>query len=87
MRRVAELAKWRLKRVLDYIDAHLDKPISLADAAAAAGLSRVRTLSFLREAGGRQFTLRAFSVQVLGGLELLGAAKSTSRSPHYTSTR
>ena len=42
-RPVAELAKRRLERVFDHIDAHMDEQISLADvaAAAAAGLSRM----------------------------------------------
>jgi hypothetical protein len=30
-RPVAELVKWRLRRVLDYMDAHLEEQISLAD--------------------------------------------------------
>jgi AraC-like DNA-binding protein len=33
------LPKWRLKRVIDYIDANLDEPITLADLAAATVLS------------------------------------------------
>jgi AraC family transcriptional regulator len=37
----AELAKWRLRRAVDYIDAHLGEPVSLADIASAAGLSRM----------------------------------------------
>ena len=38
--RVSPLPKWRLKRVTDYIQAHISEAISLADLAAAAGLSR-----------------------------------------------
>jgi len=38
---VAGLSKWRLKRAVDFIEAHLDEPISLADVAAASGLSRM----------------------------------------------
>jgi AraC-like DNA-binding protein len=38
--RVSPLPKWRLRRVIDYIEAHISEAISLADLAAAAGLSR-----------------------------------------------
>jgi AraC family transcriptional regulator len=38
--RVSPLPKWRLRRVVDYIEAHISEAISLADLAAAAGLSR-----------------------------------------------
>ena len=39
--RVAELAKWRLKRAMEYIEASLAESVSLADIAAAAGLTRM----------------------------------------------
>lgn len=35
------LAKWRLKRTLDYVEAHLGDPIRLSDMADAAGLTRM----------------------------------------------
>ena len=35
------LPKWRFKRVAAYVDENLDKPVTLADMAAAAGLSRM----------------------------------------------
>ena len=38
--RVSPLPKWRLRRVVDYLEAHISEAISLADLAAAAGLSR-----------------------------------------------
>ena len=38
--RISPLPKWRLKRVVDYIEAHICEAISLTDLAAAAGLSR-----------------------------------------------
>jgi AraC family transcriptional regulator len=38
---VAVLAKWRLMRVLKYIDANIGESITLANLAAAAGLSRM----------------------------------------------
>jgi AraC-like DNA-binding protein len=38
--RVSPLPKWRLKRVINYIETHISEAISLNDVAAAAGLSR-----------------------------------------------
>jgi AraC family transcriptional regulator len=40
-RRVAVLQKWRLKRVIDYVDSHLSEKITLSHLAHAAGLSRM----------------------------------------------
>jgi AraC family transcriptional regulator len=48
--RVAELARWRLKRAIDYVDAHLDEPVRLADVAAAAGLTRMHFAAQFRAA-------------------------------------
>ena len=39
--RVNALPKWRLKRVHEYVDAHIEETISLSDMAAVAGLSRM----------------------------------------------
>jgi AraC family transcriptional regulator len=39
--KVAGLVRWRLKRAIDYIEAHLAEPVTLADVASAAGLTRV----------------------------------------------
>ena len=39
--RVAALPKWRLRRVLEHIEAHFAEAMTLADMAAAAGLSRM----------------------------------------------
>jgi AraC family transcriptional regulator len=46
------LPKWRLKRVLEYVGAHLDKALSLADLAAVAGLSRMHFAGQFRAATG-----------------------------------
>ena len=46
------LPKWRLKRVLQYVDAHLEETVSLADMAAAAGLSRMHFAAQFRAATG-----------------------------------
>jgi AraC-like DNA-binding protein len=50
--RVSGLSKWRLKRVAEYMDANLAEPISLADIAVAAGLSRMHFAAQFRAATG-----------------------------------
>jgi AraC family transcriptional regulator len=50
--KVAELARWRLKRVVDYVEASLANPVSLADLAAAAGLTRMHFAAQFRAATG-----------------------------------
>jgi AraC family transcriptional regulator len=49
---VAALPKWRLKRVLTYIDANIGAPITLANLAATAGLSRMYFAKQFRAATG-----------------------------------
>src|SRR5271154_2345129 len=49
---VAALPKWRLTRVLKYIDANIGEPIALANLAAAAGLSRMYFAKQFRAATG-----------------------------------
>jgi AraC family transcriptional regulator len=51
-RRIPALQKWRLKRVVDYIDAGLSSKITLCDLAAIAGLSRMHFASQFRVATG-----------------------------------
>jgi AraC family transcriptional regulator len=51
-RAVSALPKWRLMRVLKYIDAHIGEPIKLANLAAAAGLSRMYFAKQFRAATG-----------------------------------
>jgi AraC family transcriptional regulator len=46
------MVKWRLRRTTDYIDAHLDEPIRLADMAAAAGLSRMHFAALFKASAG-----------------------------------
>jgi AraC-like DNA-binding protein len=46
------LPKWRLKRVMEYVNAHLDEALSLADLAAVAGLSRMHFAAQFRAATG-----------------------------------
>lgn len=49
---VAPLPKWRLRRVVQFVDANLDQPLSLADLARAAGLSRMHFAAQFRAATG-----------------------------------
>jgi AraC-like DNA-binding protein len=49
----APLAKWRLKRVTDYVEENLSQPLHLADLSAAAGLSRMHFAAQFRAATGR----------------------------------
>jgi len=46
------LVKWRLKRVLDYVQANLAEPLKLADLARCAGLSRMHFAAQFRAATG-----------------------------------
>jgi AraC-like DNA-binding protein len=50
--RVSGLSKWRLKRATEYMMANLAEPISLADIANAAGLSRMHFAAQFRVATG-----------------------------------
>jgi AraC-like DNA-binding protein len=50
--KVTELAKWRLKRAIEYIEASLAESVSLADIAAAAGLTRMHFAAQFRAATG-----------------------------------
>lgn len=50
--RISALAKWRLKRTIDYIDAHLGERILLADMAKSAGQSRMHFAAQFRAATG-----------------------------------
>jgi AraC family transcriptional regulator len=60
-RQIRALQKWRLKRVIEYVDLHLSDKIRLADLAAIAGLSRMHFASQFRAATGlrpHEFLLR-----------------------------
>ncbi|HTZ37597.1 MAG TPA: AraC family transcriptional regulator [Stellaceae bacterium] len=50
--KVAELARWRLRRVIEYVEANLGEPVSLADLASAAGLTRMHFAAQFRAATG-----------------------------------
>ncbi len=51
-RKVSALPKWRLRRAIDFIEAHADEQVALADLAQAAGLSRMYFAAQFREAMG-----------------------------------
>lgn len=58
---VAALPRWRLKRAVDYIEAHIEGPVSLAELASAAGLSRMHFAAQFKVATGmrpREYLLR-----------------------------
>jgi AraC family transcriptional regulator len=50
--KVAELARWRLRRVTEFVDANLAEPVGLADLASAAGLTRMHFAAQFRAATG-----------------------------------
>jgi AraC-like DNA-binding protein len=50
--KAAELARWRLKRAIDYVDAHLGDPVSLSDIASMSGLSRMHFAAQFRASTG-----------------------------------
>jgi AraC family transcriptional regulator len=56
-----KLAHWRLKRAIDYVEARLDEPVSLADVASSVGLTRMHFAAQFRAATGlrpHEFLLR-----------------------------
>jgi AraC family transcriptional regulator len=60
-RHIQALQKWRLKRVVEYVDQHLSAKITLAELAAVAGLSRMHFASQFRAATNlrpHEFALR-----------------------------
>jgi AraC family transcriptional regulator len=52
VRKPSALAKWRLARTVDYVEAHLNRPVRLADIAASAGLSAMHFAAQFRAATG-----------------------------------
>jgi AraC family transcriptional regulator len=60
-RQIRGLQKWRLKRVVEYVENHLSAKIALSDLAAVAGLSRMHFACQFRTATGlrpHEFLLR-----------------------------
>jgi AraC family transcriptional regulator len=55
------LVPWRLRRTLDFVEAHLERPLGLTDMAAAAGLTRMHFAAQFRRSTGfppHQYLLR-----------------------------
>src|SRR5690606_5159132 len=50
--RVTALARWRLKRALDFIDASVEQSVTLSDIATVSGLSRMHFAAQFRAATG-----------------------------------
>jgi AraC-like DNA-binding protein len=50
--KVAPLPRWRLKRVQEHVDRHIDASVTLSDLASAAGLSRMHFAAQFRAATG-----------------------------------
>src|SRR6202040_1722705 len=74
--KVGELARWRLKRAIDYVEAQLDKPRSLADVASASGLTRMHFAAQFRAATGlrpHEYLLRR---RIERAQEMLGTGMS-----------
>lgn len=51
-RATSALPKWRMKRVVEFVDSHISEQITLADLASAAGMSRMYFASQFRVATG-----------------------------------
>ena len=90
-----KLAQWRLKRAIDYVEARLDEPVSLADIAASAGLTRMHFAAQFRAATGlrpheyllRRRIERAQEMLVATGMSLVDVALSVGfqTQSHFTS--
>jgi AraC family transcriptional regulator len=93
--RGSKLAAWRLKRVIDYVDARLDEPVSLADVASSAGLTRMHFAAQFKAATGlrpheyilRRRIERAQEMLVGTGRSLVDVALSVGfqTQSHFTS--
>jgi AraC family transcriptional regulator len=70
------LPRWRLKRAIDHVDAHLDEAVTLRDLAKAAGLTRMHFAAQFRAATGlrpHEYLLRRRierAQQILAGTDL-----------------
>jgi AraC family transcriptional regulator len=93
--KVAELARWRLKRAVDYVEARLAEPVSLADLATAAGLTRMHFAAQFRATTGlrpheyllRRRIERAQEMLVGTGMSVVDVALSVGfqTQSHFTS--
>jgi AraC family transcriptional regulator len=93
--RGSKLAQWRLKRAIDYVEARLNEPVSLADFASSAGLTRMHFAAQFRAATGlrpheylmRRRIERAQEMLVGTGMSLVDVALSVGfqTQSHFTS--
>jgi AraC family transcriptional regulator len=89
------LARWRLKRAIDFIEARLDKTVSLADMASSTGLTRMHFAAQFRAATGlrpheyllRRRVERAQEMLIAGGMSLVDVAREVGfqTQAHFTS--
>ena len=94
-RESGKLAPWRLKRAIDYVEARLDEPMSLAEVASSAGLTRMHFAAQFRAATGlrpheyllRRRIERAQEILVGTGMSLVDVALSVGfqTQSHFTS--
>jgi AraC family transcriptional regulator len=92
--KVGALARWRLKRAIDFIEARLDKTVSLADMASSAGLTRMHFAAQFRSATGlrpheyllRRRIERAQEMLLGSGMSLVDVARSVGfqTQAHFT---
>lgn len=90
------LAKWRLKRTIDYIEARLGETIKLTDMADAAGLTRMHFAAQFKASTGlrpheyllRRRIERAQEMLLVAGLSVVDIAFSVGfqTQSHFTST-
>jgi AraC-like DNA-binding protein len=93
--KVRALARWRLKRAIDYFEAQIGKPVSLAAVASSAGLSRMHFAAQFRVATGlrpheyllRRRIERAQEMLAGTGMSLADVAQSVGfqTQSHFTS--
>jgi AraC-like DNA-binding protein len=93
--RASKLAPWRLKRAIDYVEGRLDEPVSLADVASSAGLTRMHFAAQFRAATGlrpheyllRRRIERAQEMLLGTGMSLVDVALSVGfqTQSHFTS--
>src|SRR6266446_5159410 len=94
-RESGKLAPWRLKRAIDYVEARLDEPMSLAEVASSAGLTRMHFAAQFRAATGlrpheyllRRRIERAQEMLLGTGMSLVDVALSVGfqTQSHFTS--
>ena len=93
--RGSKLAPWRLKRAIDYVESRLDEPVSLAEVASSAGLTRMHFAAQFRAATGfrpheyllRRRIERAQEMLLGTGMSLVDVALSVGfqTQSHFTS--